>query len=98
MNASEKNNKSTGEAAVESSALLGVGTRILVRFGLSAEEGTIFAAGEGRYGVRLDFGSRELWTLEELKERRYIVLPPKPKKLSWLSRLLTPNSALRDSR
>lgn len=96
MNIPDVTEQPEAPTPVACSDLLGVGTRILVRFGFGAEEATIYAAGDGRYGIKLDFGSRELWTLKELQERQYIVLPPKPKKLSWLKRLLTPNTSMSD--
>ena len=75
---------------------LSVGTRLMLTFGHGATHATVVAVMNGRYGVTLACRRNDLdiYTLEELEQHKYIVLPQKPKKQSWLGKLLAPNDKL----
>jgi hypothetical protein len=73
--------------AVSSTDWLGAGARLLLEWGGTAREAVITAEGKGRYHVKMDWGGAAIMTRQQLEERRYIPLPPKPKRVSWMKRL-----------
>jgi len=85
-------NTTMRQPQVGSDGLLGVGALIVLSFGDGAEEATIEAKSEDRYLIRWKRFGREIKTLDELKARRFIVLPPRAPRRSWWARLFTPNT------
>lgn len=67
----------------------------MLSFGNGAEEASIEAQYEDRYLVRWKRFGLEIMNLWQLKSRNYIVLPPRPPKRPWWSRIFKPNGALR---